>query len=137
MLENKLAELQEKELRQWEMYNDENESMPKYIFDKLNAKVLQDIQDTRASLNDAYNNVPEEIDYKDLICKYTDALNGIQDSTSEPAKLNSLLKSIIERINYSKKKSRRCTPNDTANTSESKNKSWISSRVKLDIKYKL
>ena len=137
MLENKLAELQEKELRQWEMYNDENESMPKYIFDKLNAKVLQDIQDTRASLNAAYNNVPEEIDYQDLICKYTDALNGIQDSTSEPAKLNSLLKSIIERINYSKKKSRRYTPNDAVNTSESKNKSWISSRVKLDIKYKL
>ena len=118
-LENKLEELNKKELSQWEKYSEE--AMPKAIFDKLNEKVLQEKETVIQALNNAKNNMPTVEDYKEKLLRFTDALNGLQDPNVSAQRKNKLLKACIERIDYKREKGSR----------------WNSTEYELDITLKL
>ena len=104
-LEAKLEELNRKELSQWEKYSEE--AMPKAIFDKLNEKVLQEKESVTQAILDAKSNAPTVDDYKEKICRFTDALNGLQDPNVSAQAKNKLLKACIERITYNRPKGNR------------------------------
>ena len=104
-LENKLEELNRKELSQWEKYSEE--AMPKTIFDKLNEKVLQEKENVTQAILNAKANAPTVDDYKEKLLRFTDALNGLQDPNVSIQAKNILLKACIERMTYKREKGSR------------------------------
>lgn len=118
-LETKLEELNKKELSQWEKYTEE--AMPKAIFDKLNEKVLQEKETVSQALEKAKATTPTVEDFQEKICRFTDAVEAI-NNPQVPAQLkNKLLKDCIERIEYKREKGGR----------------WNSTEFELDISLKV
>lgn len=110
-LEKKLKELEEKEVKQWEDQYNPEVAMPPEIFKKLNEKLLKEKEEVNQALCDAKDSMPEPVDYKDKIIRYTDAINLLKDPNI-PAKItNRYLKNIIERIDYERPPAIRITKN--------------------------
>lgn len=97
-LELKLEELRKKELSLWEKYTDEK--MPKQVFDKLNEKVLQEIETATQGLAKARASAPIVIDYHEKIMRFTDAVQAVKNPNVSAELKNRLLKACIERIEY-------------------------------------
>lgn len=101
-LEKRLDDLNRQEVSQWEKYS--LESMPKHIFDQLNAKVLQEKDDTLKALHDAKNIVHKKGDYVIKRATFQAALDALLDDTVDAKQQNMLLKQCIERIDYDRKR---------------------------------
>ena len=104
-LENKLDELNKKELNQWEKYSEE--AMPKAIFDKLNEKVLQEKETVLKTLESAKATAPTVEDYQEKILRFTDAVNALENPNVPVQLKNKLLKACIEKIVYKREKGTR------------------------------
>lgn len=99
-LENKLKELEEKEIKQWEDQYNPEVAMPPEIFKKLNEKLLKEKEEVKQALCDAQDSIPEPIDYKNKIVRFKTAIQYLKDPNI-PAKItNRYLKDIIDRIEY-------------------------------------
>lgn len=101
-LKKKLKDLEAQELSQWEAQShpDPKKRMPEHVFQRLNEKLLAEKEEVTQALCQAEKAIPKQIDYKDRILKFTDALNTLEDPNI-PAKItNQYLKDIIERITY-------------------------------------
>ena len=118
-LENKLEELNKKELNQWEKYSEE--AMPKAIFDKLNEKVLQEKEVVTKALETARETAPTVEDYQEKILRFTDAVNALESSGVPVQLKNKLLKACIEKIVYKREKGTR----------------WKNTEFELDITLKI
>lgn len=101
-LEKRLEELNKLELSQWDKYT--KEDMPKHIFDQLNAKVLQEKEETQHALCTARDTLPDPIDYEHKKTLFSDALRLLQDPDAPALEKNILLKKCIDRIEYNRKK---------------------------------
>ena len=104
-LEKRLEELDAKEVKLWDKYTEEQ--MPKHIFDKLNAELLQDKEKVNVALCEAQKSAPSPVDYEKKLFMFRDALNALNDEEAPADKKNALLKACIERIEYSRKKPRK------------------------------
>lgn len=99
-LENKLKELEEKEIKQWEDQYNPEVAMPPEIFKKLNERLLKEKEEVKQALCDAQDSIPEPIDYKNKIVRFKTAIQYLKDPNI-PAKItNRYLKDIIDRIEY-------------------------------------
>ena len=101
-LEERLEELNKRELSQWDKYT--QEGMPKHIFDQLNAKVLQEKEETQQALCTARDTLPEPVDYEKKRATFYDALCALQDPTAPALQQNMLLKRCIDHIEYNRQK---------------------------------
>lgn len=119
-LENRLDELNKKELSQWEKYSEE--AMPKAIFDKLNAKVLEEKESTQKALDLARQNTPTVEDYKERQMHFVDALNALENPEATAETQNRLLKDCITRITYKR---------------EQGGNRWKETRFELDVTLKV
>lgn len=140
-LEKKMEELEKKELEQWEAQYDPDESkrLPPHIFQKLNEKVLHEKAEITKALDKAKDSIPQPIDYKDELLKFTDALRYLEDPEI-PAKVkNQYLKSIIDKIEYERGETVRITKENSAeyNIDTSKGLQWYTPpyKIKLKLKY--
>ena len=108
-LENKMAELQEKEIAQWEKqaHPDESQRMPQHIFKVLNERLLKEKEEVQAALCKAYESMPEPVDYEEKVVSFQDALEALKNSSIDVRKKNMLLKRCIERIVYSRERPQR------------------------------
>ena len=97
-LEKKLKELEEKELAQWDAQYDPDLAMPAHIFKRLNEKLLADKEEIKKSLCKAKEAIPVQVDYKDKILQFTDAVNALKDPNVDAKIKNEYLKNIIEKI---------------------------------------
>lgn len=135
-LENTLVELKQKEINQWEKYSEEG--MPKAIFEKLNAKVLQDIADTEQALSSARSSLPNIKHYEERLCTFRDALDALQNDELPAADKNELLKACIERIDYHRENSVRLTRKNISDKTKLKTGgNWETSPIELNIKLRL
>ena len=101
-LKKKLKDLEAQELSQWEAQShpDPKKRMPEHVFQRLNEKLLAEKEEVTQALCQAEKAIPKQIDYKDRILRFTDALNALEDP-NVPAKItNQYLKDIIEEIKY-------------------------------------
>ena len=101
-LEKKLEELTEQEILQWEgqYHPDESKRIPAHVFKILNEKLLAEKAEINDALCKAKESAPKQIDYKEQVLKFTDALNALKDPDL-PAKIkNQYLREIIERMDY-------------------------------------
>lgn len=101
-LERKMAELEDLELAQWDKYT--KKEMPKHIFDKLNAKVLEEKEEVQQALCIAKDSTPEPVDLKAKVATLREIVAMLDDPEAPVAELNALLKTCIERITYRRPK---------------------------------
>lgn len=108
-LEKKLADLEAKELAQWEAQTDPNsdEKMPPEIFKQLNAKVVREKEETRQALIKAYETMPQPVDYEEKILRFQEALDMLRDDTVSAEEKNKHLKECIDKIEYSRERPQR------------------------------
>lgn len=101
-LEKKLEELNEREKLQWEakQHPDPEERMPSHIFKELNGKLLKEREEINEALCKARESIPEPVDYRDLIVKFSDAYDMLQDPSIDASTKNRHLKTIIDKIEY-------------------------------------
>lgn len=101
-LEAKQKELEERELSQWRTQSDPDPSvrMPPHIFQRLNKELLAEKEEIKKALCEAYESLPQPVDYETKILKFTDALNALEDPNISAKAKNRYLKDIIERIEY-------------------------------------
>lgn len=128
-LKSRQEELNKKELSQWEKYSDEG--MPKEIFDKLNEKVLKEKAEVQQALCQAYESMPDPVDYEEKLYRFKDALDALKNPEVSAERKNSLLKKCIDRIDYKREKIIR-----TTNTKK-EHGGWINTPIELDIKLRL
>jgi hypothetical protein len=139
-LEKKLADLQTTEDLQWESLHhpDQTQRMPQEVFNRLNEKVLKEKEEVRDALCKAKSSVPDPIDYKERVLKFTDALNALRDPEISAKIKNQYLKDIIERIDYERPPNIRITKENAAryNTYTCKGMAFHQEQFKITIKIK-
>lgn len=99
-LEKKLKELEEKEVRQWEDQYNPEVAMPQEIFKKLNQKLLVEKEEIQKALVKAKGSMPKQVDYREELLKFEDALDALRDPDVDAKTKNQFLKNIIDRIEY-------------------------------------
>lgn len=105
LMENRLAELERKEISLWEKYSEEG--MPKAIFENLRAKVTNEIADVTSALEEERSSIVCAVDYAEKIISFSQALEALKDDTVSIEAKNSYLKCIIEKITISKDRPKR------------------------------
>ena len=141
-LEKKLKELQAKELSQWEAQSDPNPEnrMPQEIFKQLNAKLLKEKDDVQQALYNAYESMPEPINYEEQLIRFKDALSTLKNPKIDPAEKNMHLKSCIDRIDYNRQKPERLTrkPGEKKGTVfETSGGHWSNPPIEINVKLKV
>lgn len=138
-LEKKMAELEARELAQWEAQShpDESQRMPPHIFRNLNEKLLQEKEETRQALCKARESMPEPIDYEEKIVLFRDAIDALRDPEADGVLKNELLKACIERIEYYKEKPTRKQPANGKGEFPMTKSTWTSPPIELDVKLKV
>ena len=149
-LEKKLKELRARELSQWEAQSnpDESQRMPQEIFRQLNEKLLKEKEETQKALKIAYENLPEPIDYKEKIERFTTTLEALSDDSVDVTTKNKMLKDCIERITYYRAKAKRKKSQQTRYYDKerkitrytsplSTGGNWTQPQVELDVKLKV
>ena len=101
-MERKLKDLTIKEKMQWEAkhHPDPAERMPAEIFKELNAKVLKEKEEINDALCKAKESVPDPVDYREQIVKFTDTIEKLENPNLDAATKNKHLGDIVERIDY-------------------------------------
>ncbi len=101
-LERKLADIEAREIAMWESQIDPNveNRMPQNIFQTLTAKITKEREDVELALKKAYDTMPTPVDYEEVIIRFKNALDALQDDNRSALEKNQLLKSCISRLVY-------------------------------------
>lgn len=108
-LEKKLKELEIKEVKQWEDQYNPDIAMPQEIFKKLNQKLLAEKEEIQKALAKAKGSMPKQVDYKEEMLKFEDALDALEDPEVDAKLKNQYLKNIIDKIEYMRSSTVRIT----------------------------
>lgn len=140
-LEKRLKELEQKELSQWEAQSDPNPEnrMPQEIFKQLNAKLLKEKDEIKQALTNAYETLPEPVNYEDNIIKFKDALSALKDPKASAEDKNTLLKACIERIDYCRERPERVKrkPGEKKGETLSVGGDWTKPPIEIDVKLRV
>jgi hypothetical protein len=131
LLESKYVELEKKELSLWDKYAEEQ--MPKQVFDKLMAKCMEDKQNIETALENAHNDAPEHIDYKDAIATLHKAIDTLSDSSVPAAAKNKLLMAVVDKMVYRREKAIRMTAEEAKEKGVTLAGGWYCPDFELDI----
>ena len=107
-LETRYAELEKREIAQWDKYT--QEGMPKHIFEQLNSKVLAEKEEVQQALCTAKGAAPKPIDYQVKRQTFQSALDALMDPEIPAKEKNLLLKECIERIEYKRERKKSGNP---------------------------
>ena len=137
-LERKLKNLKEQEVLQWQAQTDPNpdKRMPPEIFKTLNEKLLIEKAELEDALSEAYESLPEPIDYKEKIVKFTEVLEAVENPEVSVEDKNRYLKDIIERIEYERGTNIMVTKNNYKELGlpkPTRGMDWYSPPFKIDV----
>lgn len=139
-LEQKMKDLEAKELSQWEAqaHPDPAQRMPAEIFKKLNENLLKEKEEVRQALCNAYESMPEPIDYEEKIYTFQEALDALHNPDLDAAIKNELLKICIERIEYYREKPKRIqAAKQGKGTFPMTASTWTTPPIELDVTLRL
>ena len=105
-LEKKLKEINAREIAQWESQSNPDPSMrmPQDIFRQLNERLQKEKTEVQDALHEAYETIPESVDYVEKVQMFRDALDALNDPERSAKDKNRLLKDCIEKIEYNREK---------------------------------
>jgi uncharacterized protein YajQ (UPF0234 family) len=131
------VEIEKKEISLWDKYTEEK--MPKQVFDKLMADCLAQKQNLENAIEQAYNNAPEQVDYKGVIASLHDAIEALSDDSVSASAKNKLLLSCVDKIVYRREKPKRMTKEEALAKGLKPNKAngVYAQKFELDIQLKL
>ena len=139
-LEKKIKELEEKEVKQWEDQYNTEVAMPQEIFKKLNQKLLVEKEEVQKALSKAKGSMPKQVDYREEMMKFEDALDALEDPEVDAKIKNQYLKNIIDKIEYRRGTTVRITKanSDEYGIDTSKGLKWYTPpyEIKMKLKYK-
>ena len=139
-LESKLKELEEKEIIQWEAQYDPDPDarLPQHVFKKLNEKLLAEKEEVQKALAKAKGSMPKQVDYKEELLKFKDALEALEDPTVDAKIKNQFLKNIIKKIEFERGPTVRITKNnaDKYATLTTKGMQYYTPPYKINMKLK-
>ena len=149
-LEAKKEELDKKEIAQWEAQADPDPSkrMPDHVFKVLNEKLLKEKEEVQQALCNAYETMPDPVDYEEKLMRFKAALNALENPDATAEQKNKLLKACIERITYKREKAERIKSKQVRYydpvLKKTRNKSplhtggnWTAPEIELDVKLKI
>ena len=149
-LEKKMQELEAKEIAQWEAQAnpDPSQRMPAHVFAVLNEKLLKEKEEVKEAMCNARKSMPEPIDYREKIYRFTEALNTLLDPEADAQLKNKLLKDCIERIDYNRAKPERIKSQKVYYYDKEKKRTrkkstltsganWTSPPLEIDVKLKV
>lgn len=149
-LEAKKEELDKKEIAQWEAQADPDPSkrMPDHVFKVLNEKLLKEKEEVQQALCNAYESIPDPVDYEEKLMRFKAALNALENPDATAEQKNKLLKACIERITYKREKAERIKSKQVRYydpvMKKTRNKSplhtggnWTAPEIELDVKLKI
>ena len=141
-LEKKLKDLKAKELAQWEAQSDPNPEnrMPQEIFKQLNAKLLKEKDEVQQALYNAYESMPEPVNYEETMIRFKDALSALRNPEKDATEKNRLLKLCIDRIDYKREKPQRLMrePGEKKGTRfKTTGGHWSNPPIEIDVKLKV
>lgn len=149
-LEAKNEELDKKEIAQWEAQADPDPSkrMPDHVFKVLNEKLLKEKEEVQQALCNAYESMPDPVDYEEKLMRFKAALNALENPDATAEQKNKLLKACIERITYKREKAERIKSKQVRYydpvLKKTRNKSplhtggnWTAPEIELDVKLKI
>ena len=134
LLKAKYVDLEKKELSLWDKYAEEN--MPKHIFDKLMDDCKENKKNIENELENAYNNMPEHIDYKGAISSLHEAIEALSDNSIPASTKNKLLKSVVDKIVYKREKPTRMSDEEADAKGLKTINGWYRPDFELDIHLK-
>ena len=136
-LEKKYADIEAKELAQWEAQANPapSQRMPASIFQKLNEKLLKEKTEIAEALAHARETMPTPSVYEERITRFSTALEALKDPASSAQEKNRLLKACITHIIYTRQSSSRVARG--TNEQPSNRKGWIEAPIEIDVKLKL
>lgn len=140
-LERKLKDLEEKEIIQWEaQYDpDPNVRLPQHVFKRLNEKLLTEKEEVQKALAKAKGSMPKQIDYKEELLKFKDALEALENPNIDAKVKNQFLKNIIDKIEYERGSTIRMTKENAKEYGVDilKGTHWYTPpyKIKLKLKY--
>nr|DAV24899.1 MAG TPA: integrase [Bacteriophage sp.] len=139
-LTKQLANLEKKEIDQWEAQYDPDESkrLPQHIFAKLNEKVLKEKEEVNKALDKAKDSAPKHINYKDELMKTKDALRILEDVELDAKTKNRYLKTVIDKMIYERDQIVQITKDNAEkyNTQSSKGTKYCNPPYKITIELK-
>ena len=135
LLESKYVEIEKKELSLWDKYAEDG--MPKQVFEKLMAKCMEEKQNLEDAIEDAYNNVPLDIDYKGAIATLHDAIDALSDDSVSASVKNKLLLSVVDKIVYKRETPTRMTDEVAKEKGVQTVNGWYAPKFELDISLKI
>lgn len=140
-LEKNLKDLELKELAQWEQqaHPDPSQRMPAEIFKQLNEKLLKEKEDVQQALRNAFESMPEPVNYKEKILMFKDAIAALKNPETDAELQNRLLKACIDRIEYSREKPHRITREEAEKQGISlpNGGKWSEPPIEIDVKLKV
>ena len=119
-LEKQLEKLEEKQEELYDLL--ESKIYTKEVFLNRNKKLAIQREDLMQKIKGTKENTPAPINYEDKIIQFKDVINALKDQNISAKAKNTLLKSVIERIDYTR-------------NSENRSK-WDTSKPELDIHLK-
>lgn len=144
-LEKRQEDLKKREMYLWEQRSNPDPllRLPDDMFKEMNANLQEEKEEVRSALCNAYDSMPEPIDYEEQLHRFTDALNALRDDTVDAAQKNKLLKACIDRIEYHRDKPQRLNAEgwkamfgDAPPTLKSGG-GWTNPPIELDIKLRV
>ena len=149
-LEAKKIELEKKEIAQWEAQADPDPTrrMPDHVFRVLNERLLKEKEEVNQALCQAYESMPNPVDYEEKLLRFRDALETLQDPNASAQQKNRLLKACIDRIDYKRERAVRISSQQeryydpelkkTRHRSALKTGgNWTNPPIELDVKLRL
>ena len=141
-LEKKLKDINARELAQWEAQSNPDASMrmPQDIFRQLNEKLKKEKEEVQEALHNAYETIPQSVDYVEKVKTFREALNALLDPEKDAKEKNRLLKDCIERIDYSREKPERIRREKGIKKGEqfdSPGGRWTNPEIELEVKLKV
>jgi hypothetical protein len=139
-LEQKAVDLEEKELKQWDMYS--SGEMPEKIFEKLNANLQKEKEETKEALKKAYASAPDPVDYEEKLLQFRDALTAFGDPDLSAEYKNAYLKKVIDRVICTRERpvrisKKNCEKYGYAADSLKVGGTWSNPKTELDVHLKI
>ena len=99
-LEKQMEDFRAQEDRQYELL-ETNPNYPQEVFNRRNAELRQKMEECKAAIYKAKSTLPESVDYSERVAVLKSAIDILKDDTATANDKNKVLKSIVEKIEYS------------------------------------
>jgi hypothetical protein len=102
-LEKQMQEYREQEENQYELL--ETKKYTQELFDRRNAALREKMELCQKQIYDAKQKIPKSLNYAEQVATLQSAITALKDPDMKPAHQNRILKSIVERIDFTGEKS--------------------------------